>query len=114
MTFDKKYLLCALAYAAAGMGLGAFMGASHDHSQFIAHAHMLLVGFVVSFIYSVVHKLWLGGTRSGLARTQFVVHQAGALTMVVSLLLLYGSVLPVAVLDPVLGFSSIAVLLGAL
>lgn len=42
MSYDKRYLLCALGYAAAGMGLGIFMAASHNHGQLVTHAHAML------------------------------------------------------------------------
>ena len=56
---DRKYLVFALVYAILGMSLGIFMAASHNHGQFVTHAHLLLIGFVVSLIYGVIHKLWL-------------------------------------------------------
>lgn len=49
MALDRRFLLCGFAYAIAGMGLGIYMAASHNHALFVAHAHMLLLGFVVSF-----------------------------------------------------------------
>ncbi|MBN8945617.1 MAG: hypothetical protein J0I74_00605 [Rhodanobacter sp.] len=61
MALDRRFLLCGFAYAIAGMGLGIYMAASHNHALFVAHAHMLLLGFVVSFIYALIHKLWLVG-----------------------------------------------------
>lgn len=114
MGFDRKYLVWALSYAAAGMGLGIFMAASHNHAQLVTHAHILLVGFVASLVYGVIHKLWLGEKPISLARLQFLAHQAGALTMFAGLLLLYGDVMPEAQLDPVLAIASITVFTGAL
>jgi hypothetical protein len=115
MSLDRKYLIWALSYAVAGMGLGIFMAASHNHAQTDTHSHILLAGFVVSLIYGVIHKLWLvDGKITSLAKVQFVVHQAGAIVLSVGLLLLYGDVFPAAQLDPILAISSIAVLLGAL
>ncbi len=113
MSFDRKYLMWALSYAVAGMGLGIFMAASHNHAQHVTHAHILLIGFVASLVYGVIHKLWLGGKTAGLAKTQFFAHQAGAITMFAGLLLLYGDVIPEAQLDPILAVASITVLLGA-
>jgi hypothetical protein len=114
MGFDRKYLVWALAYVALGMGLGIYMAASHDHAQHVTHAHILLVGFVASFIYAVIHKLWLGGKASLLARVQFIAHQAGALAMFSGLFLLYGSIVPEAQIEPVLALSSITVFIAAL
>ena len=114
MGFDKKFLVWSLAYVAAGMALGIFMAASHDHAQHVTHAHILLVGFVVSFIYAVIHKLWLGEQTSLLARVQLIAHQAGALTMFSGLFLLYGSIVAPESIEPVLALSSIVVLGAAL
>ena len=114
MSFDRKYLVWALSYAAVGMGLGVFMGASHNHAQFITHAHILLVGFVASLIYGVIHKLWLGEKPHSLAQAQFFVHQAGAITMSGGLLLLYGNVVSDSQAGPILAIASITVLSGAL
>lgn len=114
MGYDRKYLGWALAYVAAGMGLGIYMAASHNHAQHVTHAHLLLVGFVVSFIYAVIHKLWLGETASRLARVQLIAHQAGALTMFSGLFLLYGGIVPEAQIEPILAPSTIVVFTAAL
>jgi hypothetical protein len=114
MGFDRKYLVWALAYVALGMGLGIYMAASHNHAQHVTHAHILLVGFVVSFIYAVIHKLWLGEKTSLLARVQLVVHQAGALTMFSGLFLLYGGLMPEEQVEAILAPSTIVVFIGAL
>ena len=114
MGFDRKYLIWALGYVVAGMSVGIYMAASKNHGQLVAHAHILLVGFVVSFIYGIIHKLWLVQPAKGLATTQFVLHQAAALVMFGGLLLLYGNVLPEATLGPILGLASIGVMVAAL
>lgn len=113
MRVDRKYLIWALCYAIAGMGLGIYMAASHRHEQHVTHAHLLLLGFVVSLVYGVIHRLWLNGPGPGIARAQFVVHQFGVLGMCGGLFLLYGGVVEGPVLEPLLGVASIAVLLGA-
>lgn len=114
MNFDRKYLIWALAYAAIGMCLGIFMAASHNHAQHVTHAHINLVGFVLSFSYGIIHKLWLGNANQFIANTQFIVHQAGAVTMFSGLFLLYGNFVAEPKLDPILGLASIIVLVGAL
>lgn len=113
MGFDKKHVLFALCYALAGMGLGIYMAASQNHGQHVTHAHILLVGFITSVVYGVVYKLWLPAAKPVVAWVQFGAHQAGVLAMCTGLFLLYGGFAPPATLEPLLGRSSVAVLLGA-
>lgn len=114
MGFDRKYLVWALAYVAAGMALGIYMAASHNHAQQVTHAHILLVGFVVSFIYAVIHKLWLDETTSRLAKLQLFTRQIGALTMFTGLFLLYGGMVPAEQIESILAPSTIVVYIAAL
>lgn len=112
MTLDRRFLLCGFAYAIAGMGLGIYMAASHNHSLFVAHAHILLVGFVVSFIYALIHKLWIVGARARLAVFQFYLHQLATLVMSVGLVLLYAVLVPEPTIGPLLGLASVGVLIA--
>ncbi len=114
MHYDKKYLVFGLSYVIAGMGLGIVMAATNDHEQRITHAHLNLVGFVVSLIYAVIHKLWLSEKPSVLAKVQFLLHNAGAIAMIVGLFLLFNHSFPEASLEPVLKASSVAVLIAAI
>ena len=103
-----------MCFAAVGLGLGIFMAATANHSELVAHAHILLIGFVVSFIYGIIHKLWLAQPNRALANFQFVLHQASAITISVGLFLVYGNMVEVSKLDPILGVASFGVLLGML
>lgn len=113
MKFDRKFLLCSLAYAIAGMCVGIYMAASKNHSQFAAHAHILLVGFVVSFIYGLIHRLWISAETLITAKVQFYLHQLSALVMAIGLLLLYGGLFQEA-LEPILAASAFGILAGAI
>ena len=114
MTLDRKYLVWALGYVALGMGLGIYMAASGNHIQLVTHAHILLVGFVVSFIYAAIHKLWLGEQSTRLARVQFVTHQVGAVMMFSGLFLLFGGIVPEETIEKLLAPSTIIVFLAAI
>lgn len=107
---DRKFAMTGLGYAIAGMLLGIYMAASHNHGQLVTHAHIMLVGFVVSFIYALCHKLWLGNAASKLSAIQFYIHQAGAAVMTVGLFLLYGKFVSLEKIDPVLALASLAIL----
>ena len=109
---DKKFVLTGLIYAIAGLALGIFMAASKDHGHLVTHAHIMLVGFVVSFIYGLCHKLWLNNIVTTLSKAQFYIHQVGALGVVVGLFLYYGKFIPLETIDPFLALSSISVFIG--
>jgi len=109
---SKKFVLASLGYAIIGLLLGVYMGATHNHAQLVAHAHILLAGFVLSFIYALCHKLWLNEIESALAKIQFGVHQLGVLALSAGLFLLYGGFVEPASLEAVLAAASVAVLAG--
>ena len=109
---DRKFVAASFGYAIVGLLLGIYMAASHNHGQMVTHAHIMLVGFVVSFIYGVCHKLWLNNNDSGLGKTQFYLHHAGTLVMAVGLFLLYGGHAEPANVEPFLSVSSIAVVVA--
>jgi len=114
MNLDRRYLVWSLCYAVLGMVLGIYMAASHNHAEFITHAHILLVGFAVSFIYGTIHRLWLVAPGRTIANLQFVLHQASAITLTGGLFLMFANMVPAPTLEPFLAASSIAVLLGML
>lgn len=114
MNLDRRYLVWSLCYAVAGMTLGIYMAASQNHSELVTHAHVLLIGFVVSFLYGLIHKLWLRQPPRALASFQFVLHQAAALTVSVGLFLIYGNYVPAASAEPIPAVGSVGVLLGML
>lgn len=114
MDFSRRYLIWALGYAAIGMMLGIYMAASQNHGELVTHAHVMMVGFLLSLVYGIIHRLWLQTPRRALATTQFVLHQAAAAVLCVGLFLLYGGKTSEATLGPVLGIGSAGALLALL
>ena len=74
--------------------------------------NMILLGFVVSFIYAVCHKLWLHNPSTTLVIIQYYLHIVGSLIIVAGLFLLYGGYVSLAVLDPILAVGSIMSLIS--
>lgn len=109
---DRKFVLTSLGYAIIGLALGIFMAASKDHGQLVTHAHIMLLGFVVSFIYALCHKLWLNNSESKLAVAQFYIHQIGTFFLVVGLFLYYGKFVSMEAIDPMLAIASVVVFIG--
>ncbi len=109
---ERKMLLTAFGYGLLGLVLGIYMAASKNHGQLVTHAHIMLLGFVVSFVYAVCYRLWLQGYGGGLGTAQFWTHQVGTLGVTVGLFLLYGRYVPYEAIDPVLAVASIIALVG--
>ena len=114
MNLDKKYLVWSLSFATVGLGLGIFMAATNNHSELVAHAHILMIGFVISFIYGMIHKLWLVQPNRALANFQFWLHQIAAITISVCLTLLYGNLVEGSKLEPILSVAALGILLAML
>jgi peptidoglycan/LPS O-acetylase OafA/YrhL len=114
MNYDRKFLVFAMGYIILGMCLGIFMAASHDHGERPTHAHINLIGFVLSLSYGIMHKLWLTNASRIIARIQFLLHHAGAIVIFIGLFLVYGNMVPEEKLDPVLAGGSITVLVAAI
>jgi len=109
---DRKFISTGLGYAILGLMLGIFMAATHNHGHLVTHAHIMLVGFVVSFIYGLCHKLWLNNITSRLAVAQFYIHQIGSIGLFIGLFLYYGNYVGLETIDPVLAAFSIMVFIG--
>lgn len=114
MGLDKRFLVWALSFAAAGLALGIYMAASNNHAELVTHAHILLIGFLLSLVYGIIHKLWLDKPNRTVANIQFVVHQAAAVTVSVGLFLIFANMVPEPKLAPVLAMASVGVLLAML
>lgn len=108
----RKYVLTALGYAVLGILLGVIMAASKNHVQMVTHAHILLVGFVISFVYGVCYQVWNLDNGSTLQKVQFYSHQTGTILMIAGLYMLYGGIMDPGVLDPILAIGSLLVLTG--
>ncbi len=109
---ERHFVMTAFGYAIVGLLLGIYMAATQNHIQHVTHAHIMLLGFVVSFIYAVCYRLWLNSSGSSLSKLQLLTHQVGTLGIVIGLYLLYSGTLKESIIGPILGISSILALTG--
>jgi hypothetical protein len=78
----------AVLYLVAGIALGLFMAASHDHSMFPAHAHLNLLGWVTMSIFAVFYRLWPAAAASKLAKVHFWIYVPAHFVQMVTLFML--------------------------
>lgn len=108
----RRFIIVGLGFALLGLLLGIYMAASQNHVQMVTHAHILLVGFVLNFVYGMLYRVWQLPDDNTLAKVQFYAHQIGAIVLSAGLFMLYGQIASLEVLDPILAIASLAVLAG--
>ena len=110
----RWHLLFGLTFAGLGMVLGIYMAISQNHSEMPAHAHIMLLGFVVSTIYALVYQLWLKATGVRLALVQTALHEIGATVLSIGLVLMFGGFATEDSVGPLLGIGAFLALGGVL
>ena len=107
----RLFFTLALAYAVAGMCLGIFMAASHDHGQMPTHAHIMVAGWLMSSVFAFFYHLFPEIGARPLARVHFWIQGLSGVVLVVSLfVLLNGN----EAIEPVTALASVGFLIGML
>lgn len=110
MKVDRVFLVLGLVWLLAGMALGEHMGRTQDHGQMPTHAHMMLVGGVLSILWAMIYRTWQ--VKQGfVALIHLVIHQLGTAVMIYALYGIYGSG-DADALGPVAGISAMAIILS--
>ncbi|MBH0239529.1 hypothetical protein [Methylobrevis albus] len=105
------YFKSAIVLLIVGMAAGIAMSASGDHTIYSAHAHLNLLGFVVTAIYGAFFALSPASAAGRLAKIVLVLHVGGTAVMFPSLsLLLLGN----TAIEPVVAASSVLIFLAAI
>lgn len=92
MTASSLALRAAALYILVGMGAGIFMAASADHTIAPAHAHLNLIGCVITLLMGLVYRLDPVIDASRLAVAQVALLVLASLIMFPSLaIMLYGN-----------------------
>lgn len=84
------FLRLAVLYLIAGVSLGIFMAASHDHSMHPVHAHLNLLGWVTPGLFGLFYRNWPAAAESKLAKIHFWTYVPAHFTQMVLLAALYG------------------------
>ncbi|MGH8491903.1 MAG: hypothetical protein ACRERR_02175 [Moraxellaceae bacterium] len=107
----SRWIFVAIVYFVMAVGLGVFMGASHDHSLMSVHVHLNLLGWVSLALIGVIYHFFPRAGESRVATVQFWLHNVALPPMMLALaFLLKGN----AGVEPVVAITSLAILVSAL
>lgn len=81
-SFASFHLRAAAVYAILGMAIGIVMAAMQNFTVAPAHAHLLLLGWVSTFLYGLFFAACPRAAESGLARWHLLAAHGGVVLMV--------------------------------
>lgn len=101
----RNFFTMAVIYALVGMTLGLSMAMSQNHEQLPTHAHIMVLGWLMSAVFAFFYHLVPAARNSRLATIHFWLAAVSSIGMVVGLYVLYGGNPSI---EPVLGISAMA------
>lgn len=107
-------MLLGSAFLIIGIVIGMYMGGSGDHALALSHAHINLLGFVLSAVFALTYKAYPAMAEGRLANIHFWLHLVGALVLNLLLFLMLAEIIAEAAMVPLAPISELLVLLGAL
>ena len=112
MNLSRGFLIAGAVYLIVGIGFGAYMGGSGDHTLAPVHAHINLLGFTLMTLFGLGYRVIPGLAEGLLPKLHFWLHQVGAFCLLVGLaLLMTGRVAP-DVIGPFFPIFEGAILIG--
>ncbi|MBT8459333.1 MAG: hypothetical protein KJN60_06685 [Boseongicola sp.] len=114
MNVSRNFLLLGSAFLILGLVIGMYMGGSGDHSLAASHAHINLLGFVLSAVFALTYKAYPAMLEGRLANIHFWLHLVGAIILNVLLFLMLTKTISEAAMVPLAPISELLVLLGVL
>ena len=101
----RNFFTMAVIYSLLGMTLGLSMAMTQDHAQLPTHAHIMVLGWLMSAVFAFFYHLVPAAAASRLARVHFWLAALSSLGMFIGLFVLYGGNPSI---EPVLGLSAMA------
>jgi len=114
MNVSRNFMLLGSAFLVVGIVIGMYMGGSGDHSLALSHAHINLLGFVLSAVFALTYKAYPAMAEGRLASAHFWLHFVGAIMVNLMLFLMLAKIITEAAMVPLAPISEFLVLLGVL
>ena len=112
MNVSRNFMLAGCAFLIVGIVMGMYMGGSGDHSLGISHAHINLLGFVLSSIFALTYKAYPAMLEGKLATIHFWLHLVGAIVVNLMVFLLLTDIITEAAMAPIAPIAELLVLIG--
>ena len=107
---SRNFFTLAIGYAIVGMVLGLSMAMSHDHTQMPTHAHIMVLGWVMSSVFAFFYHLVPAAGHRDWPRA-FLACAVSGIVLVVGLFMMLGGN---ASIEPVVAVASMAFFAGML
>ena len=107
----RQFFILGIVLGIAGMVLGISMAMSHDHLELPVHAHIMVVGWLMSAVFGFFYHLFPVARQNKLANIHFWLHAIGIVVLVVSLYFVIGGN---AAVEPITAIASLMVFAGLL
>jgi len=114
MNVSRYFVLLGALFLIVGLAIGMHMGASGDHELMPAHAHINLLGFVLSILFALTYKVFAEMGTSVMAKAHFVLHALGAIGVNTMVFLLTSGRIDETGMVPVAPIAEGLVMLGAI
>ncbi|MGI9388492.1 MAG: hypothetical protein ACR2O1_00415 [Boseongicola sp.] len=114
MDVSRNFLITGTVFLAIGLLIGMYMGGSGDHSLALGHAHINLIGFVLSAIFALTYRSYANMEASRLATYHFWLHLAGAVVVNVMLVMMLSGRITEAAMAPIAPLAELAIVIGVL
>ena len=99
----RNFFTMAVIYSILGLSLGLSMAISHDHGQVATHAHIMVLGWLMSAVFAFFYHLVPAARNSKLATVHFWLAAVSSAGMLAGLFILFAGNPSI---EPVLGISS--------
>ena len=86
----RNFFTLAIIFSVLGMMLGLSMAMSHDHAQMPTHAHIMVLGWVMSSVFAFFYHLVPAARASRLAQVHFWLTAVSGVVLVGGLFFLLG------------------------
>lgn len=106
----RNFFTLAICYAIVGMMLGLAMAMSHDHAQMPTHAHIMVLGWIMSSVFAFFYHL-VPAAVSRLATLHFWLSGVSGIILVAGLFMMIGGN---PAIEPIVAAASMAFFVGML